>query len=55
MIVIAGALLGALSGGLLARRRKGKPFDIAQYAVVYAIAFALLGMVLTVVIEKLAA
>ena len=52
MIVIAGLIIGAIWGGLLAKRGKGKAFDIAQYAVVYAIAFGLLGMVLTVILER---
>ncbi|MHC0052681.1 apolipoprotein acyltransferase [Actibacterium sp. D379-3] len=54
MIVIAGAIIGALWGGLLARRRKGTGFDIAQYAVGFAIAFGLLGMILTIIIERMA-
>lgn len=53
MIVIAGAILGAILGGFLAARRKGNKADIAQYATVYAIAFALVGLVLTIAIEKL--
>ncbi|SMX34475.1 apolipoprotein acyltransferase [Actibacterium lipolyticum] len=53
MIVIAGLVIGAIWGGLQAKRRKGKGFDIAQYAVGYGIAFALLGMVLTVILERL--
>lgn len=54
MIVIAAALIGAILGGSLAARRKGNRADIAQYATVYAIAFALVGLVLTIGIEKLA-
>ncbi|KCV83822.1 hypothetical protein ATO10_03640 [Actibacterium atlanticum] len=53
MIVIAGLVLGAVWGAFLARRRKGKTFDIAQYAVVYGIAFGLLGMIVTVALERL--
>ena len=52
MIVIFGALMGAIIGGATARRRKGNWVDVAQYAVVYAIAFALLGLVVTIAIEK---
>ncbi|ETA52193.1 MULTISPECIES: hypothetical protein [Ponticoccus] len=53
MIVIAGAILGAILGGIVAARRKGNKADIAQYAVVYGIALALAGLVLTIAIEKL--
>ncbi len=52
MIVIAGAILGAVIGGSLAARRKGNRWDIAQYSAVYAIAFSLLGLIATIVIEK---
>ena len=55
MIVIAGALLGAILGGLTASRRKGNKADIAQFAVVYAILFSLAGLVLTIIIEKFVA
>jgi hypothetical protein len=53
MIVIAGVIIGVLWGALLARRRKGRGFDIAQYAVGFGIAFGLLGMVLTVILERM--
>ncbi|MGC9370315.1 MAG: hypothetical protein ACP5DX_12310 [Paracoccaceae bacterium] len=52
MIVIAGLLLGALWGGMLAKRRKGKRADIAQYAVAYAIVFGIIGMFITIFIER---
>ena len=52
MIVISGAILGAISGGMLAAKRKGNKADIAQYAAGYAIFFAILGLVATIVLEK---
>ncbi|MCB1333042.1 MAG: apolipoprotein acyltransferase [Roseivivax sp.] len=52
MFVIAGAILGAILGALSARRRKGNGLDMAQYAAGYGILFAVIGMILTVVIEK---
>lgn len=55
MIVIAGVLIGAIIGGLTAKRRKGDLADIAQFVVVYAIAFGLAGLIATIMIEKLAA
>ena len=48
MIVIGTALLGAILGGLQARKRQGNRLDIAQYAASYAIAFGLIGMIITV-------
>lgn len=52
MIVIAGALLGASWGAWLARSRGGKPADMAQYAAAFAIAFALLGLFVTIFIDR---
>ncbi|ETX30723.1 apolipoprotein acyltransferase [Roseivivax isoporae] len=52
MIVILGALLGAVIGGMTAKRRKGNRLDIAQYAAGYAILFALVGLVATIALEK---
>lgn len=52
MIVLIGAILGALTGGLIARRRKGKTADILQYAFVYALMFALAGLFLTLMIHR---
>ena len=53
MIVIVCIVIGAVLGGLTAKRRKGSAADIAQYSAVYAIAFGLFGLILTIAIEKL--
>jgi hypothetical protein len=53
MIVLGGLVIGGLFGGLRARARNGNRLDIAQYAAVHAIAFALLGLFLTIGIERL--
>jgi hypothetical protein len=53
MIVIGGLVLGALGGGWTAKRRGGKPADIAQYAAVYAILFGLVGLFLTLILDTL--
>ncbi|SDK50599.1 apolipoprotein acyltransferase [Aliiruegeria lutimaris] len=53
MIVILAAIGGAIWGGLLARKRGGKPADIAQYAAGYAIALALVGLIITIVLERM--
>jgi len=53
MLVIAGAVIGAILGGFTARKRGGSVADILQYAAGYAIALALLGMVATLVIDRM--
>ena len=55
MIVIACLVLGALWGAWLARRNGGKRADLIQYALACAIAGALIGLVATIVLEKLVA
>jgi hypothetical protein len=52
MIVIFGALLGAIIGGITAKRSKGNWADVAQYAAGFGICFGLVGMILTIVLEK---
>jgi hypothetical protein len=53
MFVIGGLILGALGGGWTAKRRGGKPADIAQYAAVYAILFGILGLFLTLILDRI--
>lgn len=53
MFVIGGFLIGALGGGLRARARGGKGADIAQYAAVYGILFALIGLFITVYLDRM--
>ena len=53
MLVIGGLVLGALGGGLRARFRGGKPADIAQYAAVYGILFGLIGLFLTIYLDRM--
>ena len=52
MIVIAAALLGLITGALVARRRKGNRLDILHYAAGFALAFVVVGMILTVCIDR---
>ncbi len=54
MIILGGAILGAFLGVANARRRKGNRLDMAQYGASYAIAFMILGLFLTLIIERLA-
>ena len=55
MLVIGGLVIGALWGGFSAKRRGGRPADIAQYAAVYAILLGLLGLFATIALERLLA
>lgn len=54
MLVLLGLLGGGTWGGLLASRRGGNTKDIAQYAIGYGIAWGLVAMVLTIIVERLA-
>jgi heme A synthase len=54
MIVIGLAILGAIIGGITARKRQGNRKDIAQYAAGYGMAFLIVGMFLTVIIDRIA-
>jgi hypothetical protein len=53
MFVIGGLVLGAIGGALSARRRGGKPADIAQYAAVYGILFGLIGVFVTLFLDRM--
>lgn len=52
MIVLISALLGAIFGFTHATRRKGNGFDKAQYATVYAIVFAMIGLLVSLGITR---
>ena len=52
MIVLAAAVLGALIGGLTARKRGGNRLDILQYAAGYAFAFIIVGLIATILIDR---
>nr|WP_170610462.1 hypothetical protein [uncultured Ruegeria sp.] len=56
MVVVLGmAVLGAILGALTARKRNGSGADIAQYAAGYGIAFALAGLVMSLILVRLVA
>lgn len=52
VIIAAGLILGILFGAFSAKKRGGKTLDILQYATVYAIAFTLLGLFASIIIER---
>jgi len=52
MIIYVLGILGALTGGLTAKKRGGNRKDIAQYAASAGIAFMLIGLVLTVLLDR---
>lgn len=53
MIFIGGMVAGALWGGFNARRRGGSGFDVAQYAVVGGLIGLVLGLAVTVGVDRL--
>ncbi|WP_170329078.1 hypothetical protein [Ruegeria arenilitoris] len=53
MVVVLGmAILGAILGALAARKRNGSGADMAQYAAGYGIAFALVGLILSLILVR---
>jgi len=55
MIVLAGLALGAIYGALLANKRGGKALDSLQYAAGFGIAFCILGVFVTIFLERMLA
>lgn len=53
MITLGFALVGAIIGGLTAKKRGGNRLDIAQYAAGYAMAFGVIGLFVTVFVVRL--
>ena len=53
MIVILAALTGAITGGITAKKRGGNRLDIAQYAAGYSLAFIVVGLISTIVIDRI--
>lgn len=52
MIVIAAFVLGAILGDMRARRAGGNGKDRLQYAAAHAIAFAVMGLFATILIDR---
>ncbi len=55
MLVIGGFILGAAIGATTALRRGGRKLDALQYAAGFGIAFCLVGVFLTIFLERMLA
>jgi hypothetical protein len=53
MIILAALVFGALMGWGVATRRGGRGIDMAQYAAGYAIAWGIVGVFVTILIDRL--
>ncbi|MEO1948906.1 MULTISPECIES: hypothetical protein [Thioclava] len=53
MYVLAGVVIGLIWGDWKARKRGGNKLDRAQYAAVHAIGLALVGLFVTVIINRI--
>lgn len=53
MLIIAGALVGAIIGDRRAAKRSGSTADRLQYAAVHGIALALVGLIATIAIGRM--
>ena len=53
MIILGALLIGVGLGLRTARKRNGNRLDMAQYAAGYGIAFTLLGILVTIIIERI--
>ncbi len=55
MIVLGAAIFGILLGVMTARSRKGNKKDMAQYGAGFGLFFVILGVILTIIVDRLAA
>ena len=53
MIWTAGILVGAVFGAVTALHRGGRKLDALQYAAGFAVAFGLLGLVISVFLDRM--
>lgn len=53
MIWTAALLLGAVCGTVTALRRGGRKLDALQYAAAFAVAFGLVGLVISVFLDRM--
>ena len=53
MIVLGGMLIGAVVGAVIAKKNGGKILDMLQYAAGFGIAFSLLGLFITIILNRI--
>ena len=53
MIVIGGLVFGIILGASIARRRGGRKLDALQYAAAFGILFTLIGLFVTIFLERI--
>lgn len=54
MIILSAAVIGILLGLRTARQRGGRPIDQWHYGAAYGIAFAVIGVIVTVIVSRVA-
>lgn len=52
MFVAIAALIGAVIGGLRARKAGGKTLDIVQYAATFGVLFAIIGLFINIALIR---
>jgi hypothetical protein len=52
ILPLGGLVLGAVLGAFGAKRRGGKPADLAQWAAVWAMILGVLGLILMIVLDR---
>ncbi len=52
MAPVIGLVLGIATGAIVAKRRGGKPMDMAQYAAGFGILFALIGLFIAIFLAR---
>lgn len=53
MVILVAILVGAIFGGLRAKKRKGKTADIAQYAFAHALLFGLIALFVSLILDRM--
>ncbi|MEO6300246.1 MAG: hypothetical protein ABIV25_10120 [Paracoccaceae bacterium] len=54
MVWTSAIVIGAILGATMARQRGGKVLDMLQYGAVYGIAFGLVGLAISILLDRMA-